>query len=93
MKNFLTLTLVLFLSLFMVGESRATHGDSSIPNKHNVIQDGEIIAEQHRETPFNDNYNYFDLLIRYKGQLYWCQVSWPNDPYLTGTTYCHLYDD
>ncbi len=64
MKKFLALTLVLFLSLFIVGESEAYQ---------EIILEGEVISSHTQH--FQDSQKYLHtLLIRYKGSLYSCQV-------------------
>ena len=69
MKKFLTLTLVLFLSLFIVGESEAIHSKDKIDLTHNVMTGGEVLGSQYVE---EDTTRGFSLLVRYNGNLYWC---------------------
>ena len=72
MKKFLALTLVLFLSLFIVGESEA------YPSHTDIFQNGEVISSQHGTWRGGDK---IDLLVKYDGELFWCRVSEkPSDP-------------
>ncbi len=67
MKKFLALTLVLFLSLFMVGESEAEY----IPTKE-ILLNGEVIG-----SAYSDEERYFYNIVRYKNEVYWCQTYNP----------------
>ena len=70
MKKFLTLTLVLFLSLFIVGESGASHEKPLTTDEINEIWlNGEVMGVVRNGStsatiPF--------LMIRYSGAIYRC---------------------
>ena len=88
MKKFLTLTLVLFLSLFIVGES----GAERPPYDERILSKGEIIASGYSVTDdIIGETRRFDLLVRYKGYVYWCtgdtSISQSNIPFFCGDVF------
>ncbi len=72
MKKFLTLTLALFLSLFIVGESEADVSD------YEILYEGEIMGYHVKEIrgigPLKDPVQY-DLLIRYNAYFWYCELK------------------
>ena len=79
MKKFLALTLVLFLSLFIVGESKSDHKVGSIKHLREIMTDGKVITSTFNSTQ-NDidadtslGSDMFTMLISYQG-LYWCRA-------------------
>jgi hypothetical protein len=96
MKKFLALTLVLFLSLFIVGESGATHSGKSgmkyIANNHNIITGGEIISSNYFD---QRDLEQFNLLIRFQGELWWCKtfLLGPAGAEAEPGHYCYLYPE
>ena len=82
MKKFLTLTLVLFLSLFIVGESGAEY----ISTKE-ILLNGEVIG-----SAYSDEERYFYNIVRYKNEVYWCQTYNPSLPQFERSTSCRVLE-
>ena len=82
MKKFLALTLVLFLSFSTAGgqESIVVIPESAQKNSDEIINKGEVIGSTFdRESRKFKKGDYietdaFRLLVRYKGNLYWCNA-------------------
>ena len=66
MKKFLTLTLVLFLSLFMVGESGAT-----LVKSKEIWKNGEVLSFSTKNQATED---WYDHVIWYRDNIYLCYV-------------------
>ena len=86
MKKFLVLTLVLFLSLFIVEESRAER----VPlDDERILSKGEVLASGYSVN--EDGQRLFDVLVRYKGYVYWCwgdKVRRESDFYINTRFFC-----